>query len=174
MLSAIVLVPSQTVRVSARPAAEALVRTLSALVPAAIEGVLRDVIIAAATGVAGLEQIADHAGCGLEDAAQPRDALCKALAATREANIFLIMAGRAPETGFAEELAELLGDGQNRARMRDRPGTLLTRIAPGLAPAAALLAPRDVLLKIADDEMSRMSRRLGSAPSLRCRARRVD
>ncbi len=174
MLSAIVLMPSQIVRVSARPVAEALARTLSALVPAAVEGVLRDVTIASITGLDGVARIADHAGCDLVEALQPHEALRKALSSAREANVFVILAGRAPESGFVEELAEFLGDGHNRARMRERSDSLLTRLAPGLAPAAAILASRTELLSIADGEMARMSRRLGSAPSLRCRARRVD
>ncbi len=149
-------------------------RTLASLVPAVIEGVIRDLTIAACAGEAGLEGIADHAGCGLVQQADCRLALLKALDGTRESNIFLIEAGRAPEAGFAEELAELIGGGQYRARMRERPGSLLTRLLPGLAPAAALLSPRATLTQIAGADLAQMSRRFGAAPTLRLRARRVD
>ena len=181
MLSAIVIMPSHPVRGSARSgpealarAPEALVRTLAALVPAAVEGVLRDLTIAAALGIAGLERVADHAGCELVRESEPRGALIKALSGTRETNVFLIVAGRAPETGFTEELAEFLRDGHRQAIMRVRPDTFITRLLPGFSPAAALLAPREKLTAIAAGELSYMSRRLGAAQTLRCRARRVD
>ena len=174
MLSAVVIMSSQPVRASARTPAEAVVRTLSALVPAAVEGLLRDVTIAAPAGIAGLENIADHAGCGLVEAADSRAAILAALAGTRESTIFLIRAGLAPEAGFASELAECLDEGQGCARMRENPHNFITRLLPGLAPVAALLATREKLAAIADHDLAVMSRRLGAAPTLRLRARRVD
>lgn len=149
-------------------------RTLAALVPAAVEGVLRDLTIAAASGIEGLERIADHAGCELVEAATAQAALVTALKGTRENNVFLIRAGRAPETGFADELAELIGEGARMARMRERPDTFLQRLMPSLAPAAALLAPREKLVEIASEDMVQLSRRLGNATAMRSRARRVD
>ena len=174
MLSAVVILPSQPVRASGRTASESIVRTLASLVPAAVEGILRDVTIAAALDDADLERIEDHAGCELVQETGRRDALVRALGQTRESNIFLIRAGRAPEAGFGEEIAEFLGDGHRLARMRERPGSFLTRLMPGLSPASALLAPRDSLIAIASDDLLQMSRRLGSAQTLRSRARWVD
>lgn len=174
MLSAVVIIPTQPVRGSGRGLPEAMVRTLAALVPAAIEGVLRDLAIAAPSGHPELERIADHAGCELIEAGDQKAALMLALKATREDNIFVIPAGRAPEAGFADEIAEMIGDNRRTARMRERPDSFFTRLLPGLSPPAALLAPRETLLAIASGDIPSMSRRLGSAPTLRLRARRVD
>ena len=149
-------------------------RSLAALVPATVEGILRDVSLASATGVPGLERIADHAGCALIEAADIRAALLQALAATRETNVLLLRAGCAPEAGFGEELSELIGDGHRLARLRERPDGFLTRLFPALAPAAAVLAPRERLAQIAAADFAAISRALGRAPTLRCRARRVD
>lgn len=174
MLSAIVIIPAQSVRASARALPDALVRTLAAFVPATIEGVLRDLAIAAPAGHPELDHIADHAGCALIEATDQRAALLLALRQARENNIFVIAAGRAPETGFADEVVELIMEGRLIARMRERPDSFMTRLLPGLAPAAALLAPRDRLGAIAAHDISTMSRRLGRAATLRMRARRVD
>jgi hypothetical protein len=69
MLSAVVLATDLS-----RPrgaSSEAVVRTLSALVPAAIEGIVRDVTLACAGDSAELRKIADHAGCEIVEAADP-------------------------------------------------------------------------------------------------------
>lgn len=174
MLSAVVIVPTQPVRGSSRTLADAMVRTLASLVPAAIEGVLRDVTIAAPSGHSGMERIADHAGCELIEAENQKTALLKALNATRESNVFLIPAGRAPETGFADELAEMIGDGMRLARMRERPYNFATRLFPAIAPVSAVLAPREALAAVAANDFRAIVSGLGRAPTLRIRARRVD
>lgn len=174
MLSAVVMVSSQAVPGSGNSPADAVARTLGSLVPAAVEGVLRDVTIAALNGMDSLERIADHAGCGLIQAAQLETAIINALRGARDSSVLLIRAGRAPETGFPEEIAEFLGDGGKEALLRERPQTFLTRLFPGLAPPAALIAPRDRLVEIAAADFARMAARLGRATTLRNRARLVD
>jgi len=174
MLSAIVILPTQPVRASGRSFPDMMVRTLASLVPAAVEGVLRDLTIAAPHGHQELERIADHAGCELVQAETQRDALAQALKATREDNVFLLVAGRAPDTGFADEIAEMIGDGQRIALMRDRPDSFLTRLLPGLSPAAGVLAPRDRLLSFPAADVASISRQIGAARTMRLRARRID
>lgn len=174
MLSALVMISSQPVSGSFRPLPETLVRTLASLVPATVEGVVRDLTLVAPAEVEAIDTVADHAGCEIARAGTAKDALLLGLSMARENNLFLLRCGRAPETGFAEELADLIRDGVGAARMRERPGSLMTRLAPSLAPVCALLIPRARLKDIVSDDVAGISARMGRAPLLRARARPVD
>ena len=44
---------------------ERLAHTLASLVPAAVEGALREVVVSAPEGAPGVQQVAEHAGCRL-------------------------------------------------------------------------------------------------------------
>jgi hypothetical protein len=142
VLSAIIIVSDGRVPVS--PSPEAVVRTLSALVPAAIEGLVRDVVLAAPSGNADLARIADHAGCQLAEAGGAADVISAGLRMARGDALLVLRAGHAPERGFFEELADLndrlglLGS----ARVRAMPERFLTRLLPGLAPSVGLVALR--------------------------------
>ncbi len=142
MLSAIIIVSDGNVPVS--PSPEAVVRTLSALVPAAIEGLVRDVVLAAPGGNKDLARIADHAGCEVAEADEPGSVIAAGLKAARGDALLILRAGHAPERGFFEEMADLndrlglLGS----IRVRALPETFLTRLLPGLAPSVGLVALR--------------------------------
>lgn len=142
MFSALVLVQAG---LQGSPTSEAVVRTLSALVPAAIEGIVRDVALASAAPTSDLARIADHAGCEIVDA--PGDRLIDAgLNALKEQRVLLLRAGRVPEHGFAGELADLaVYDPKKCALMLDAPDSLLTRIMPRLSRASGLVAPREAI-----------------------------
>ncbi len=134
-------------------------RTLVALVPAAIEGVVRDVVLAASAATPDLARIADHAGCDFV-VADARELMPAALARLKEQRVFVLRAGRIPEHGFIGELADLMAYGAERcALLRDAPHSMLTRIAPGLSPASALVAPRARLATCAAD-VRQVARRL--------------
>lgn len=173
MLSAIVLASDARMQ----PAApDAIVRTMAALVPAAIEGLVRDVTLA---GLAGgeLGHIADHAGCVLSESGDPAEVLREALAAARGQKLLVIRAGRAPEAGFIEEISDFLAGHVSRSHgaiMRDRPDSFVARAFPRLAPVAALVASRDILLKGGVGSLADLTRGLRPAVTLRARARRVD
>ena len=144
MLSAIVLASDATMP-PARP--DAVVRTLAALVPAAIEGLVRDVTLAGLSG-GELAHIADHAGCALSESADPEDVLREAFALARGSRLFILRAGRALETGFVEELMDLMAAreaSERGALLRDAPETFIARAFPRFAPAAGLVAPRQHL-----------------------------
>jgi hypothetical protein len=82
------------------------------------------------------------------------------LARLKEQRVFVLRAGRIPERGFIGELADLMAYGPERcALLRDAPHSLLTRIAPGLSPASALVAPRARLASGGVD-VRRLARRL--------------
>lgn len=151
MISCLVTLPSQPVRglfatesaATFRP--EPLVRTLSALVPAAVEGVVQDVILVLETGGPDIDRIADEAGCAIATGAGPADAMAQALRMAKAAQAMVLEAGCMPERGFHEELADELAAGARHAVMRRAEDSFVTRLLPVLSPLAAVVAPRESL-----------------------------
>lgn len=167
MLSALVL---HNVIPRAREPAEPAVRTLAALVPAAMEGVLRDVVVAG-PAAAGLAKVADHAGCVYVVAESEAEQIARGGAALRGALAFVIRAGAMPEPGFVEELDDLLRDGGRAALMRAAPVSFAQRLLPNLAPVSALVVARDVLVSGRAPTFAALVRLARPAPTLRTRAR---
>ena len=149
-------------------------RTLSSLVPAAVEGVVRDVTLAAPAGRAGMRKIADHAGCELIEGPDVATLFRRAFESTRNPTIFAIRAERAPEHGFADELGDMLAGGDAAAIMRENPRSLLTRLFPGMAPVAGVIARRDKLLRAPSQTFGSLARQARATQTLRARARFVE
>ncbi len=171
MLSAIVIAPS-----SPDPAAgrlqEATVRSLAALVGAAIADIVRDACIVGAPG-AGLSAIADHAGCGLVEDAEPGRGLAAALKSARSDRIFVLTAGYAPMSGFIDEMSDWsLAAAPPAVALRAEPGSLAQRLFPALAPCAGVIAQKRDMLAVAAGSPNALARKLG-ARTLATRARRV-
>jgi len=174
MFSAIILSPSLGGGGPVPHASEALVRSLSSLVRAAVVGVLRDVTI---VGVAAddLAHIADHAGCAFVETADAQAGLAKALASTRLPLVFTLEGGYAPLPGFAEEagdLAPFIAD-KGATAMRINPETLLMRLFPDQAPAAGVLASRAALLAAGGRNLPEITRRIHARSTMRIRAQRI-
>ncbi|HEY5225798.1 MAG TPA: transposase, partial [Methylovirgula sp.] len=91
--------------VAMRP--DAVVRTLAPLVGASVRGQVRDVVLAGPPE-AGLEIIAQHAGCAIVEAATEAEALRGAVAAARTGDLMFLRAGYVPQAGFFEEIEDLL------------------------------------------------------------------
>lgn len=164
MLSAIVI---------ALPGTPALpiVRTLTALVPAAVQGLVRDLTLACPPG-REFEEIADHAGCRLAAHADAAAALAAAIAGARENWLLLLLAGFAPESGFVEEAGDFVADGRERAgQLRRIPDGLWTRLFPDLAPVAGVLAPKALLGQGGD--FAARAAHVAPRQTFRVRARRV-
>jgi hypothetical protein len=146
MISALLLSPSLGAAAPHPRAAEALARSLGALVRATMEGVVRD---AALIGVAAddLEAVADYAGCAYVEAATLAEGFAHALNETRGDVILVLQGGYAPPGGFVEEASDLLmeGAGFAGALLRRAPYNLATRFAPKLARPVGLLAQRGAL-----------------------------
>ncbi len=173
MLSAIILACDRS---APQPASlEAVVRSLSSLVPATIEGLVRDVTLASAGDNEDLRKIADHAGCEIAMAADFADVIAAGLAAARGDLLLILRAGFAPQAGFIEEVSDCFQRATRPGALRFRavPAGLLTRIAPGLAPVQGLVAKRAVLDPISPD-LPTLVRRAGSAATARTRLRPVD
>ncbi|WP_146030237.1 transposase [Methylocella silvestris] len=176
MLSAVVLY-EVTHRSPGVDPAETLVRTLSSLVRANVEGLLRDVAIAGPASQ-GLEIIADHAGCGLIEAIGEPEWLREAIEAARGPHILLIRSGFAPQQGFIEEAGDFLqrpprANGAEVAVLRAAPERLFERMFPGAAPLAGLIAPRDRCLKGSAKRLVGLAQFLRPATTLRTHARRI-
>jgi len=173
MLSAIVLAADRSLPQSA--SSEAVVRTLSALVTAAIEGLVRDVTLACGGQSLELRKIADHAGCEIAEAADPAGAIAAGLASARGDVLLVLRAGYAPQAGFIEEISDMFqrATRPNALRFRTVPDSFLTRLAPGFAPVQGLVAKRSVLDPKSPDFATLVSR-AGAAPTARVRLRRVD
>jgi hypothetical protein len=167
MLSALVLISSNP-----SPTPEAVVRTLAALVPAAIEGVVRDVMMCAPASTPDLARICDHAGCDLF-MAEPGDPLRDVLVRLKEQRVFVLRAGRVPEHGYLGEIADFVAHGgKGAALMRDAPQNLVTRVLPALSPVSAFIAPRESLSQARVADVNILARSLKSPQTLKTRMMR--
>jgi hypothetical protein len=173
MLSAVVLATDRSTPQSASP--EAVVRTLSALVTAAIEGLVRDVTLATGGESLELRKIADHAGCEIAEAADPAGAIAAGLASARGDLLLVLRAGYAPQAGFIEEIADMFqrATRPDALRFRAVPDSFFTRLAPGFSPIRGIVAKRSVLDATSPD-LATLVRRAGAAPTARARLRPVD
>ena len=143
MLSTFVLLPP-TPDGSSTPLGN-LVRTLGALVPGTIGGLVRDVSIVTQTASDEVRQVADHAGCALIEGERFADALRTAIARARSPMIFLLRAGAFVDRAFLDEVAQAFGPdqpdrGASAFVLREAPDGLIRRVLPDLAPAAGLIA----------------------------------
>lgn len=172
MLSALVLAPPFSNATASAPGA--VVRTLGALVPATVEGLVRDVVLLVETGDDALRTVAEHAGCRLVEANAFRGGFAQALAAAKQSLLFAIRAGAAFDRGFLNEVAGLLGpertgEGAPCLLLRQAPEGLAARLLPDLAPVAGLIAPRGRLGGPAAD-FTGVVRGAGKARTLTSRA----
>ncbi|MBB4197773.1 hypothetical protein CCR94_11885 [Rhodoblastus sphagnicola] len=174
MISVVLLSPSLRAAAPDPRAAEALARSLGALVRATVEGVVRD---AALIGPAGedLAAIADYAGCAYAEAQNLGEGLAGALSETRGDIVFVFEGGYAPQTGFIEEASDLLLEGANfsGALLRRAPHTLATRLAPNLARPVGLLAQRVALRGARARDLDALIRHVRPSRTLNVRAVRT-
>lgn len=152
---------------------EAIARGLSSLIEACVRGVIADATLAGPPGE-GLDAIADAAGCGLVEAAEPAVALREALSRARQAHVFLFRAGYAVERGFCDEVEDAFAYGcEERALiLRAAPDRLLTRLAPALAEPVGLIAQKQAIDAAGGADLRVLARRLKGV-ELVVRARRT-
>jgi len=151
---------------------ERVLRSLASLVEGAVDGLVADVALAGPTG-AGLGGIADEAGCLLVENDNPAQGFAGALAAVRQANVFLFAAGYAVDRGFIEEARDALAfGGLEEARvLRAAPDSFLTRLAPNLARPVGLLARKESIIWAGPTDLPGLVKRVGGA-ELSARARK--
>ncbi len=132
-----------SVLIATQESERALLPTLAALVPGAVAGIVREVIIADAGSGDSTAQIAEGAGCRVLTSAEPHGARLKAAAAAARAPWLLFLApGIVPDATWIDETrrfietAELLGRaGTYAAAFRRSSATF----RPTLFEALALL-----------------------------------
>ena len=161
-----------------------LVPTLAALVPGAIAGVVREVIIADAGSQDGTAKVADVAGCRVEVVPGPLGArLASATNVARAPWLMFLRPGSVPEANWIDAIENFLGecelDAQERAAVfrrrarRDRSafGEMLALAAIALGarptPDQGLLIAKDLYARIGghsasvSDPETEILRRLG-------------
>lgn len=171
MLSALIVVADARVPRPCSPVAVA--RTLAALMPALVEGVIRDAVLASLASDASASLVAEEAGCGLASVMSPDRVIEAGLAQLKGDALFVLRAGYAPRSGFVEEVADLLARWPVAALMRREPHNLATRFAPGLARAEAVILPRARLVEGARD-IDALARGARPCITLRTRLRPLD
>ena len=146
MISAIVLArregrPSEDVR-------ELAARSLSWLVSAVVQGVVRDVIVACPPSWP-VDDIMGHAGCALVRAQREEDRLGEAAVGAKCPRVLVIEAGYQPEGPLIAEIdaieRRLAADAA--ALLLAIPSSVLQRLLPDRAPVLGVLAPRGWLLR---------------------------
>lgn len=139
-----------------------VVRTLAALVPAAVEGIVRDVCLVAPTDSQGLADVADHAGCAFAAAPSFTAAVSLGSRQLRSNHVLVAQGGMVVDRPLVEELLLLLPTLDTETRgfyiVRAERRDFLGRLIPALAPAAALLGPRAWLGVAAATDFARLVR----------------
>ena len=140
------------------------VRTLSSLVPAVIEGTVRDVTLVTGESATDLAQIADHAGCTLIAAETEAAALKTALTHCRSRDVLIVTAGVAFDRTLLDELSGLLPV----FGLEDQPlprvllashDSFLQRVLPFRAKVVGLLGRKERLLHSGSSRLQDLARR---------------
>ncbi|HVV93802.1 MAG TPA: glycosyltransferase [Hyphomicrobiales bacterium] len=124
---------------------QALFETLAALVPAATDGLVREVIVVDGGSRDGTARIADLTGCQWIDGPRERaPRLDRGAGAARGPWLMFLRPGAVPQPGWVEELRALLAasDGRRRDAFHFRivrsPAGIVSRLPFGRGGAAAL------------------------------------
>ncbi len=158
MLTAILLAydaPAQPLR------RDAVARSLASLVDACVQGLVADAVVAGAPG-GGLDRVADEAGCALVEAETTTEGLAQALSVARREGVLALNAGYAVERGFIDEVNDALayGAGERAYVLRAAPSSLLTRLAPRLAPPVGIIARKSAMRSAASADFKHLAKRL--------------
>lgn len=122
-----------------------LAHTLAALVPGALDGIVREVIVADAGSSDGTAKVADVAGCRfLVEAGTPGERLAAAAAAARANWLWFIQPGCIPGINWIEEVSRFIRDCELASETIERAAVFRARNAGGsrspLVEALAMLA----------------------------------
>ena len=122
----------------------ALVRTLAALVPGAVAGVISEVVVADGGSNDDTAQVADIAGCRILASDEPVGTRLKAAAAsTRTPWLMFLRAGCVPEPAWVAAVDRFMqmADASDRAQRAAvfRPSGIADLMRPGLSEIIAML-----------------------------------
>jgi hypothetical protein len=154
---------------------EPVVRSLSGFVPASVDGLLRDAVLAGPAHI-DLGVIADHAGCAFVEAEMEPDALRQALALARGSDFLILHAGHVPEMGSIEAIGDLVASGRSAERgwlLRAAPDKPAEHFFPALAPAVGLIASRSLCSGVKAVTFANLLKATRARSSPRLRLRRI-
>ena len=143
------------------------VRTLSALVPAVVEGLVRDVALVAAPRNPDLTHVADHAGCVLVEADETGPALEAGARQCRCPDVLVLRAGVMIDRPFLDELSGILpvimtAEQPIDYRLTSSETGWLGRVFPSMKRTAGVLITRTRLLASGATGIDQLARRSGS------------
>ena len=150
------------------------VRTLSSLVPAVIEGIVRDVALVAGETATDLAQIADHAGCTLITAETEAAALKAALTRCRSRDVLVVAAGVGFDRTLLDELSGVLPvfglEDQPLPRvLHPESDGILQRVLPMRGKAVGLLGRKERLLLSGSSSLQDLVKRIKPTRPFRTR-----
>jgi len=118
-----------------------LAHTLAALVPGALDGVLREVIVADGGSRDGTAKVADVAGCRFMVAPGGRGAgLAVAAAAARSPWLWFVQPGCIPGVNWIDELGRFIRDCELASQSSDQAAVFRARPGRGRSPLVEALA----------------------------------
>ena len=118
-----------------------LAHTLAALVPGALDGILREVIVADAGSKDGTAKVADVAGCRFLVLPGDRGARLAAAAATARADwLWFVQPGSIPGNNWIEELGRFISECDLIADPETQAAVFRARAARGASPVSEALA----------------------------------
>jgi hypothetical protein len=118
-----------------------LAHTLAALVPGALDGILREVIVADAGSKDGTAKVADVAGCRFLVLPGDRGERLAAAAATARADwLWFVQPGSIPGTGWIEELGRFIRECDLISDPDTQAAVFRARAGRGASPVSEALA----------------------------------
>ena len=118
-----------------------LAHTLAALVPGALDGILREVIVADAGSKDGTAKVADVAGCRFLVLPGDRGARLTAAAATARADwLWFVQPGSIPGNSWIEELGRFISECDLISDPETQAAVFRARAARGASPVSEALA----------------------------------
>ena len=157
-----------------RPATSgAAVRSLSALVSGAVDGVIRDVQLLATAAEPNLTDVAEHAGCAYL-AADLAQAVPRAAAAARSPLVLILLSGASFDRALTSELSDVATRHEawhaGGVALKGVDGGVLGRVLPRLAPSVGVLTTRERLRGSAPATIPALWRALRPRRSFKTRA----
>ena len=140
------------------------VRTLASLVPATVDGIVRDLCLSGPTTEPGLADVADHAGCAYQPAERVPDAIRLGARQLRSPHVLVTLSGTVFDRPFIEELSGLLPTLLHAGPtyiLRAARHDLIGRVFPSSGAAAGVLAPRHWLETTDAATIGDLARRAG-------------
>jgi hypothetical protein len=118
-----------------------LAHTLAALVPGALDGVLREVIVADAGSKDGTAKVADVAGCRFLALPGGRgERLVAAAAAARSEWLWFVQPGSIPGSAWIEEVGRFIRESELTNDSNGQAAVFRARPARGASPMSEMLA----------------------------------